>query len=131
MNLQDHTVIHRHGHYEVLRRSHVVTWPTGRSIGLHLVNVDGYLAPYLRCLLDDSLHAIVFDLRDLCKELDAEVRSTHARDVQGLIEYTLRARFADAPICVTKISINLRAAWLFAAPAPRHITTWSGMAVAA
>lgn len=127
MSPQDHTVIHRHGHFQVLRQAYLVTWPNGSSIGLHLVNVDGHPAQFLRCLLDDSLHAVVFDLRDVCHGLGTDLTDAYQRDVAGIIAFTLRGQFTDARQCSNTVMANFRAAWLYpahdrpaAAPASVH-----------
>lgn len=112
MLLYDHRVIHRHGDYAVLGQRHEVMFADGQAVGLHPVQLRGVPQMFLRCLVHDELHCIVFDLRDLVPALDAELRATHERDVPGLVFYTLRGAFSTAAAFRGRVLRKFHTAWL-------------------
>lgn len=94
----DARIIHGRDSHQVQPRRHEVMWADGSSVGLHLVGVNNHAEPdtFLRALQYGTGHWIVFDLRDLSKTLDAEIRSHLPRDVPGLVFYTLRLAYPNA-----------------------------------
>lgn len=87
------------GRYDVQGQRFEILFGDGSTIGLHPVLRDGSQQMFLRALRHGACSLIVFDLRDVCKELDAEIRKTHERDVPGLVFYTLRQKFCSAAAC--------------------------------
>ena len=84
------------GDYTILQERTEVLFRDDSTIGLHQVMRAGVPALFLRCLVQDELHALVFDLRDLCHSLGAELPVCPARDVQGVVFMTLRLKYASA-----------------------------------
>lgn len=111
--------IHRHGRFNVLPRRHEVMWADGSSIGLHLVSLLDAGPPdtFLRAIQHDGQHWVIFDLRDVNKQLDAEIRSHLPRDVPGLVFYTLRLQYASAAEFSAAALTAFKAAWFAAEPA--------------
>lgn len=94
--LIDTTPLLRIGKYTVLAERHEVLFRDDSIVGLHQVLHDGVPSVYLRCFVHDSLHALIFDVRHLAGSLAAEIPSCPARDLQGLVCFTMRLRFASA-----------------------------------
>jgi hypothetical protein len=86
--------------YEIMFRD-------GSAIGLHQVWHNGAPASNLRALRQGN-SLLVFDLSRIVPTLGRELPPCPARDVPGLVYYTLRARFANAGDCVTAIRANFR-----------------------
>ena len=87
------------GRHTVQGQRFEIMFPDGSTIGLHPVLHDGLPQMFLRALRHGPTRLIVFDLRDVCKDLDVEIRKTAARDVPGVVFYTLRQRFGTAAEC--------------------------------
>ena len=117
-SITDARTLHRHGRYDVLPRRHEVMWADGSSIDLHLVSVLDAGPPdtFLRAIQHDGRHWVIFDLRDLNKPLDAEIRSHLPRDVPGLVFYTLRHQYRSATEFSAAALAVCRAAWFSAEP---------------
>nr|WP_316642855.1 hypothetical protein [uncultured Roseateles sp.] len=90
----DTTPLHTIGAYTVIAERHDVQFRDDTTVGLHQVLQDGHPCMYLRCFVHDGLHAMLLDLRDLASALAAEIPLYHARDVPGLVMYTLRAKYS-------------------------------------
>lgn len=115
MPLTDSTIIHRHGRYGVLSQRYEVLFHDGSKVDLHNVQDDGYASMFLRALVDPDVGVLVFDLRQICKQLDADLRELPARDAHGCVFYTLRAHFTNALELHRRIGQCYFAAWQ---PAP-------------
>jgi len=103
--LTDHTVIHRRGRFEVLGQRYEVQFKCGVACWLHLVHENGADSMFLRALVDPAARRVqVFDLRHIAPVLDPEIRQTQARDVAGLVFFTLRAVYASCK--GFRISVN-------------------------
>jgi hypothetical protein len=87
------------GRHTVQGQRFEIMFPDGSTLGLHPVLHDGTPQMFLRALRHGPAMLIVFDLRDVCKALDAEIRKTATRDVPGLVFYTLRAVYDTANEC--------------------------------
>ena len=97
-NSADARIIHGRDSLQVMPRRFEVMWRDGSTVALHLVSVNGNAEPdtFLRALQVDGGHWVYFDLRDVSKALDAEIRSNLPRDVPGLVFYTLRLAYPNA-----------------------------------
>lgn len=101
------TVLAAAGRLAITPQRYEIMFKDGTSIGLHRVYQGGTPVTLLRALrYGDSL--IVFDLSQLCRELASELPQAAARDVHGLIFYTLRSRFSSADAVIAKILQNPR-----------------------
>lgn len=94
--LIDTTPLATAGAYTVLAERHEVLFRDGSSIGLHQVLQRGAPCVYLRALVQDKLHAMVFDVRDVARALAAELPITPTRDLRGLVAITLRHSYPTA-----------------------------------
>lgn len=115
MPLTDTTIIHRHGRYGVLSHRHEVLFADGSKVDLHNVQDDGYASMFLRALVDPHVGVLVFDLRQVCKSFDEDLRSLPARDAHGVVFYTLRQHFKNALDFHRRVGQCYFAAWM---PAP-------------
>lgn len=115
--LIDTRIIARHGRHEVLAQRHEVTWTNGSAVILHPVQVvvTGQLRviqPTLRALQHRPGAWLLVDLRDLAFTLSADLASLPTRDAVGLVYFTLRHRYANAPAFETAALEAAREAWL-------------------
>lgn len=92
----DHRILHRHGGTEVLVQAWPVTWPDGTALALHPVRLNGIDSLFHRALQLHDGTWIVFDVRKLWRPLDEELRIMPARDVPGVVRYTLQFNFCTA-----------------------------------
>lgn len=103
----DLTVIRRHGRYSVLAHSQPARLRDGTVVDLYLVQEAGgnHLNDrFLRAVLDHELiQSHVFDVRDLAKCLDAEIRTAQDRDAGDLVVLTLRQFYPDGAGMLTRI----------------------------
>lgn len=96
MNLIDNTVIARSGSRQILRQRAEVLWKDGTSVQLHTVWVHGFRNLFERALDLGSGRFALFELPRVVSSLDAEMRGTADRDIQGVVFYTLREVFSTA-----------------------------------
>ena len=96
MQLTDSSIIHRQGNREVLAQRYEVMWRDGSAINLHPVQVAGAPDTYLRGLQLDPHSWVIFDLRKLAPQLGKDIAQAPARDVVGLVFYTLRQAYPSA-----------------------------------
>jgi hypothetical protein len=91
-------IIAAHGGYEVLATAQAIVWADGSTIGLHRVQFQGYSDLFLRALQHDTLHWIVFDLRDATPPtFEAEIKTMMPIDHDGMVFYSLRLHHAHGP----------------------------------
>lgn len=109
--LTDHTIITRHGHFDVVAESHPVAWPDGSNVELHAVQVHGCTQPYLRALRHAGLHWAVIDLRKMCRTIEADLRILPPRDAPGAVLYNLRADYRNASTFVLATVPVAEALW--------------------
>lgn len=95
------------GRFAIPSQRYEIMFKDGSSIGLHRVHQGGAPVTLLRALRHGA-SLVVFDLAQLCRELATELPQAAARDVHGLIFYTLRARFANADAVIAKVLQNPR-----------------------
>ena len=94
--LTDTKIIHRAGPFEVQAQRHEVMWPDGTALALHPVQQHGCGSLMHRAIkLPDGTFVIV-DLERTLPPLGAELRRSPARDVPGVVFYTLRQSFSTA-----------------------------------
>lgn len=103
--------------YQVQPACHEIMWPDGSTVGLHPVCVldaqgRAHSDMFLRAIAGSPLHWLVFDLRDLAPELDAELLRAHLpRDLPGLVFYTLRHRYGSAGLFEAAARTSAKASW--------------------
>ena len=102
--------------YQVQPACHEIMWPDGSTVGLHPVCVldaqgRAHSDMFLRALAGSPLHWLVFDLRDLAPELDAEMRAHLPRDLPGLVFFTLRQRWGRAALFTAAARTSAKASW--------------------
>lgn len=117
MPLTDTTIIHRHGRYGVLSQRYEVLFADGSAVELHEVQEDGYPRMFLRALVSPDIGVCLFDLRQLCKEFDEDLRSLPARDAHGVVFYTLRSHFKTGTDFHRRVGACQFLNW---SPAPIH-----------
>lgn len=90
--MTDHAILCAKGRYSILTKSHELPLRDGSITKLHLVLEQGQEEParFLRAIAHDVAGTFVFDVRDLAKCLDLEIRQLPARDTLGVISLTLR-----------------------------------------
>lgn len=106
------SVIHRHGRFAVLNQRLEVMWPDGTSVALHPVQQDGFDSLFHRAIVTPGGLRIVFDLRKVCPPLRDDLPVTQARDVPGVVFYSLRHHLRTAAALVLAASTQFDAAWL-------------------
>jgi hypothetical protein len=87
----------------VASQRHEVMFKDGSTIGLHTVIQHGQPSVMLRAVPFGGLHMVV-DMGKLSRQLDADLRSSHARDAHGLIFYTLRQIYSTASEAMAAIT---------------------------
>ena len=116
-----HPIFHRISPSTViLQQRHEVLFYDGTAIGLHQVEQHGLVSHYLRCLVSEGLHAIMFDLRDLASELGAGLPRCLARDVESLVAITLRQKYSTASELAAAVFGVSRLAVLLPEPDGKH-----------
>lgn len=111
--LTDSFIITRYGRHAVVADQHQATFRCGHSIALHQV-LDAHIpAPFLRAVLTDR-RVYVVDVRQLCKQLDEDMRRTLDRDVPGLVAWTLRLHFRDAAEFMQAVRLQAGVRWAYA-----------------
>ena len=87
-----------------------IMFKDGSALGLHMVWQNGAPVTLLRALRQGSM-LIVFDLTKVAPALAEELPKCPARDVCGLVFYTLRQQFKTASEC-TEAIVSLQRAVL-------------------
>lgn len=111
--LTDSSIISRYGRHAVQGQRHEVAFRCGTTVALHQV-LDGHIpAPFLRAVITDR-RVYVVDVRQLCKQLDEDMRRTLDRDVPGLVAWTLRLHFRDAEEFMQAVRLQAGVRWAYA-----------------
>lgn len=110
MFLQDAKIIQRHEQLAVHAERHEVMFKDGSSITLHPVSAGVAPQRFLRATLKAGVW-LVFDLRHLAKEIEAEVLRLHSRDTPGVVFYTLRRHYANAADCLGGVLAQCITSW--------------------
>ncbi|MBB2485431.1 hypothetical protein H5407_09345 [Mitsuaria sp. WAJ17] len=103
--MTDHAILCKKGRYSILAKSHELPLRDGSITKLHLVQEQGQEEParFLRAIANDVAGTFVFDVRDLARCLDLEIRQLPARDTLGVITLTLRQFYTNAAALRCKI----------------------------
>ena len=90
--------------YGIRTSMHEVQLRDGSLHRLHAVLDLGIPHQYLRALrMSDGLSYCVFDLRHLSRQLGADLCTCAARDMPGIVNFTLRSLFASGHDLRTRI----------------------------
>lgn len=95
--LTERRIIGRVGKYQIAGAVREVQLRDGSIIRLQVVHENGLQSPFIHAVhmgTGNSLY--VFDARKFAMNLSADMPSTHARDVPGLITFSMRAVFPNA-----------------------------------
>lgn len=111
MNLQDTRIIQRHEKLAVHDQRHEVMFKDGSSLALHPVSLNATPQMFLRAVHHDSGLWMVFDLRHLDKNIEAEVLRLHSRNTPGVIFYTLRRYYCSATACLAGVLAQHSTSW--------------------
>jgi hypothetical protein len=126
MQVHDTRVIQRHGQHQVHAQRFEIMFKDGSTVGLHPVAAQGCPQTFLRALHYEGLRWIVFDLRQLSADMEADILRLQPRDTPGVIFYTLRHRYPTAgAFCAAVLLQQPLASWW------HHETEASVAAVAA
>ena len=102
------------GALQVLAQAADVQWPDGSTARLHLVQGRGRVMVTHRALLRCGGHMQLIDLARLPhygRRLDADLRTTLARDAEGLLFYTLRQVYPSASLFVAEVERHAAGTW--------------------
>lgn len=99
------------GALEVLAQRHEIMFGDGMAVVLHPVQAHGRPLLNLRALQrpDGSLQLV--DLARLVPQLDGELRTTPARDIPGLVFYTLREVYPRGSLFVAAVQRSACGTW--------------------
>ncbi|MBX3605334.1 MAG: hypothetical protein KF788_08685 [Piscinibacter sp.] len=104
--------IHTHGRFAMLPQRQEVLWPDGTAVALHPVRENGHDSMFHRAVVTRNGLRIVFDLRKVCPPLDADLRACPARDVPGVVFYTLRHHLPSANHLEQAAKLHSLAVWV-------------------
>ena len=124
MLTHDTRVIQRFGCFQVHAQRFEVMFKDGSTLGLHPVCAEGVPQMFLRALHFEGLRWLVFDLRKLSQDIEADILRLLPRDTPGVIFYTLRQAFPSARHVTDAVLQLSVASW------PGHETEASVAAVA-
>lgn len=99
------------GALEVQAQRHEVMWRDGTAVHLHPVHAHGLPMLTLRALACPDGKLQLFDLARLVRHLDGELRTTPARDVPGLVFFTLRQAYGSAAQFAADVERNATGTW--------------------
>lgn len=99
------------GAMEVLAERHEVIFGDGLAVQLHPVQAHDLPMLFLRAMETASGTLLLIDLSKLVRNLDREMRTTHAIDIPGLVFYTLRGEFKSAPQFLAAAERNAAGIW--------------------
>jgi hypothetical protein len=111
MFLQDTRIIQRYCGLDVLAQRFEIMFKDGTAVALHPVHAVGTPQMFLRAVHHEGLQWVVFDLRHLAAEMEADVLRLHSRDTPGVVFYTLRRHFPTASDFLAKALAQRVAAW--------------------
>lgn len=111
MFLQDTRVIAAHQGLQVHAQRYEIMFKDGTTLGLHPVVAHGTVQMFLRALHHEGLLWVVFDVRHLAPEIEADVLRLHARDTPGVVFYNLRRHFTTAGLCLQRVLTQRVTSW--------------------
>jgi hypothetical protein len=113
--LTDKRIIHRSGAFEIQAQRHEVLFPQdGSAVALHPVRHHGCESLFHRAFITPAGLRVVLDIRQICPQLDKDLRTTLPRDVPGTVFYTLRQAFKTSAEFYALALARYEAAWLAA-----------------
>lgn len=89
----DARLIQALGAHTVLAQRHEVMFKDGLAVGLHPVLEAGAPHTYWRAVHAEGLCWLLFDLRHLSTEIEADLKMLKGRDHPGAVFYTLRGLY--------------------------------------
>lgn len=111
MFMQDTRIITSHARLQVLAQRFEIMFKDGTTVGLHPVSASGAPQMFLRAVHHEGLQWVVFDLRHLAPEVEADVLRLHARDTPGIVFYTLRRQFPTVAAFLGRMQAQRVTAW--------------------
>lgn len=99
------------GAMEVLATRHEIMFSDGMSVQLHPVHAHGLPMLTHRAIESPGGQLKLINLTRLVRSLDADLRTTQARDIPGVVFYTLRGAFKTAPQFVAAVERNAGGIW--------------------
>lgn len=106
------------GGLQVLAQRHEVMWRDGTSVTLHPIQSHGLPMAMLRALAQPGGLLLLVDLSKLVPRLGADLPASPARDVPGLVFYTLRQAYGSAPAFIADAQRKATGSWRPAADGP-------------
>jgi hypothetical protein len=111
MQMQDTRVIQQHGCYQVHAQRFEIMFKDGSTVGLHPVCAEGQPQMFLRAVHYEGLRWLVFDVRRLHPDIEADILRLQPRDTPGVLFYTLRATFPRAAAFGCAVLAEAQATW--------------------
>jgi len=111
MFLQDTRIIQRYCGLDVLAQRFEIMFKDGTAVALHPVHAVGTPQMFLRAVHHEGLQWVVFDLRHLAAEMEADVLRLHTRDTPGVVFYTLRRQYPTASLCLQRVLAQRVTSW--------------------
>lgn len=99
------------GALQVLAQRHEVMWRDGTSVTLHPIQAHGLPMAMLRAVALPCGQLLLVDLAKLVARLGAELPATPARDVPGLVFFTLRQTYGSAPAFIADAQRKAGGSW--------------------
>ena len=99
------------GALEVVAQRHEVMFRDGLAVQLHPIHAHGLPMLTLRAMETPRGSLQLIDLAKLVRRLDADLRTTQAIDIPGVVFYTLRAEFKSAPQFIAAVERNATGTW--------------------
>lgn len=99
------------GGLQVLAHRQEIMWRDGTSVTLHPVQANALPMVTLRALALPGGRLQVVDLERLSPKLGADLRSSPARDQQGLVFFSLRHRWGSGPAFLAEANRHARGGW--------------------
>lgn len=118
----DTRIIHSHGPFDVLAEHHRVDFRDTTFATLHQVLAHGHPDTYLRAVLDQHQHWIVFDTRRLARSIGYDVPLLPRNDAPGCIAFTLRDTFPGDRAFLAEAMFHRRESWCAALMGTAHLT---------
>lgn len=99
------------GGLQALAHRQEVMWLDGSSVTLHPVQANDLPMITLRAVALPDGRLQVVDLERMCAKLGADLRTSPARDQQGVVFFTLRQRYGSAAAFLAEAGRCARGCW--------------------
>lgn len=96
--------LHQVGRYQITSQRRQIHFKDGSDVWLHGVVTDGRTDRFHRALLDHAGKFEVVDLRTVAPSLAEDVIAARPSDVQGIVYFTLRHRYASAELFTAELT---------------------------